>query len=421
MKTNKINFKQGKYIMPLIVYVLTLIIGYVIIDTCNLELEDTSSGNLKTTDYLSSALPDAKTDSLLGSKMDNTERRYGKITDLSGIESVENDRDSVRKKEEYESQYNKKEADLIKQQQAEQEELKKLKSMQNRVRDNSARQSSSSNDFVAPVSDSQIARLQRQRRNQSWEEMNRNLSGITASSDDDEIPSRRSTTYRANIDRGTSVEDYQHDSSAQKHRQEVAKGANDDESPEKVTKKTKEISDYFNTIGMDKEKNKLISAIIDEEVKAVDGSRVRLRLLDDIEIGNTTVQKGTYLYAAMSGFGKQRVKGKVESIFFEEEIIKVSLSIYDTDGLEGLYVPMSSFRETSKEIASSATQGSNNLTESTTSGTGIKSWATQAMTNATQKAMSALGKGVKKNRVKLKYGTKVYLVDSSSNRSKTKL
>lgn len=420
MKTNKINFKQGKYIMPLIVYVLTLIIGYVIIDTCNLELEDTPNGNLKTTDYLSSALPDAKTDSLLGSKMDNTERRYGKIKDLSGIESVENDRDSVRKKEEYESQYNKKEAELVKQQQAEQEELKKLKGMQNRVRSNTSRHSSSSNEFVAPMSDSEIARLQRQRRNQSWEEMNRNLAGIT-SSDDDDMPSRRSSNYRSTYERNTPSPGYLQAGALQSHRPESSKNPQEEDSPEKVTKKTKEVSDYFNTIGMDKEQNKLISAIIDEEVKAVDGSRVRLRLLDDIEIGNTTVKKGTYLYALMSGFGKQRVKGKVESIFFEEEIIKVSLSIYDTDGLEGLYVPLSSFRETSKEIASSATQGSSNITESNTSGSGIKGWASQAMTNATQKAMSALGKGVKKNRVKLKYGTKVYLVDSSSSRAKTKL
>ena len=53
-----------------------------------------------------------------------------------------------------------------------------------------------------------------------------------------------------------------------------------------MTKKTKEVSDYFNTVGKDKEKDKLIMAIIDENVKAVDGSRVRLRLLDDIEIGD---------------------------------------------------------------------------------------------------------------------------------------
>jgi conjugative transposon TraM protein len=194
----------------------------------------------------------------------------------------------------------------------------------------------------------------------------------------------------------------------------------DSETPGKVTKKTKEVSSYFNTLGLEKNKSHLISAIIDEEVKAVDGSRVRLRLLDDIEINGITVGKGTYLYASMSGFGKQRVKGKVESIFFDEEIFKVNLSLYDTDGLEGLYVPMSSFRETTQDIASSATQGGNNLTENSTGGTGIKSWASQAMSNATQKAMSALGKNVKKNKVKLKYGTKVYLIDSSSAHGKTK-
>ena len=110
MKTNKINYKKPKYYMPPVFYLIILYIGYFAIDTSNIELSEAGNGNLKTTDYLSSALPDAKTDSLLGSKMDNTERKYGKITDLSGLASVESDRDSVNKKEEYESQYNKKEA-----------------------------------------------------------------------------------------------------------------------------------------------------------------------------------------------------------------------------------------------------------------------------------------------------------------------
>lgn len=411
MKVKKINFKEGKYWMPLLVYVLSLFVGYFIIDTCHLEIKDTGNTNLKTTDYLSSALPDAKTDSLLGSKMDNTERKYGKITDLSGIESVENDRDSVNKKENYESQYNKKEAELIKQQQAEQEELKKLRAMQNKVRQNASRSTSSSNDFVAPVSDSEIARLQRQRRNKEWEEMNRNLTGYTNSElEEQDYPRPGAGKY----DGGLTKRDrsYPSEKSIDSTTPSPKSKDAEEEAPQKVTKKTKEVSDYFNTLGVEKGKSKLISAIIDEEIQAVDGSRVRLRLLDDIEIGNTTVKKGTYLYALMSGFGKQRVKGKVESIFFEDEILRVSLNLYDTDGLEGLYVPQSSFRETTKDIASSATQGSN-LTESSTGGTGIKSWATQAMSNATQKAMSALGKGIKKNRVRLKYGTKVFLIDSS--------
>ena len=115
----------------------------------------------------------------------------------------------------------------------------------------------------------------------------------------------------------------------------------------------------------------------------------------------------------MSGFSQQRVKGNVKSVFCRDEIINVSLSIYDTDGLEGLYVPQSSFRETTKEILGSATQGGTNIVDNTTSSTGIKGWANNAVQNASQHMMNAVGKAVRKNRVKLKYGTLVYLIDGS--------
>mgnify|MGYP000305600445 CR=1 FL=1 len=84
---------------------------------------------------------------------------------------------------------------------------------------------------------------------------------------------------------------------------------------------------------------KLIQAIIDENIKAVDGSRVRLRLLDDVEIGECVIARGTYLYATVSGFSSGRVKGNISSILVNDELVKVSLSLYDTDGMEGLYVP----------------------------------------------------------------------------------
>ena len=54
-----------------------------------------------------------------------------------------------------------------------------------------------------------------------------------------------------------------------------------------VVKKVKTTSDYFNTLAKDAREPKLIKAIIDENIKAVDGSRVRLRLLDDIEINES--------------------------------------------------------------------------------------------------------------------------------------
>ena len=100
--------------------------------------------------------------------------------------------------------------------------------------------------------------------------------------------------------------------------------------------------------------------------------------------------------------------------------MKVDLALYDTDGLEGLYVPESSFRETTKDVASSAMQGGNILDQSSSSSSGIKSWANQFTQNASQKVMQALGTAAKKNRVRLKYGTRVYLVDKSQIKDKSK-
>ena len=171
-------------------------------------------------------------------------------------------------------------------------------------------------------------------------------------------------------------------------------------------------SDYFNTLAQNETEPKLIKAIIDENVKASDGSRVRLRLLDDVEIGDMVVKRGTYLYATMSGFSSQRVKGSISSILVGDELVKVNLSLYDTDGMEGLYVPSSQFRETTKDVASGAVTGNMDMSTSTSSGSSLSQWASQAVQNAYQKTSSAIGKAIKKNKVKLKYGTFVYIVNS---------
>jgi len=40
----------------------------------------------------------------------------------------------------------------------------------------------------------------------------------------------------------------------------------------------------------------------------------------------------------------------------------------------------------------------------------------QAVSNAYQKTSNAIGKAIKKNKVKLKYGTFVYLINSNNNK-----
>lgn len=438
MDFKKINFKQLKYWGPAALYPFLLFLGGAIIATFQTELGDTSDPRLKTTSYLSSDLPEAYTDSLLGDKMDNSKDAFGKITDLSGVNSVENDNDSVNKKEDFESKYTKSEANAVEQQQDKYKEQLELRAMQNRVRENRGKSSSSSSsDFVSPVTDSDIERVQRKRRQRDWESINRDLNGSSYSSSGSSSSSSSHTYGGQNLSTGTSGINYDENGNPTYNEGQASVGgagstgsygtssrgsrnSDDSDEPQKVVKKGKETSDYFNSIGVGGKSSKLITAIIDENVKAVDGSRVRLRLLDDIQIGDQTVTKGTYIYVTMSGFSKQRVQGKIESIFFDEEIMKVDLALYDTDGLEGLYVPESSFRETTKDVASSAMQGGNILDQSSSSSSGIKSWANQFTQNASQKVMQALGTAAKKNRVRLKYGTRVYLVDKSQIKDKSK-
>lgn len=116
----------------------------------------------------------------------------------------------------------------------------------------------------------------------------------------------------------------------------------------------------------------------------------------------------------MGGFGSQRVHGTIQSILVGDEIVHISLSMYDTDGLEGLYIPESSFRETSKELLESATDNPGSLTNSYgSSQNALKTWGNQVVQNVSQKVMNSLQRRVRKNRVLLKYGTRIYLINSS--------
>ena len=75
-----------------------------------------------------------------------------------------------------------------------------------------------------------------------------------------------------------------------------------------------------------------------------------------------------------------------------------------------LYVPNSQFRETSKDVASGAVSSNMNMNTGSY-GNSLTQWGMQAATNAYQKTSNAIGKAIKKNKVKLKYGTFVYLVN----------
>ncbi|MBB6327642.1 conjugative transposon TraM protein [Algoriphagus iocasae] len=167
----------------------------------------------------------------------------------------------------------------------------------------------------------------------------------------------------------------------------------------------------FNTVTREKE-GKFIEAIIDQDIKSGTlGARLRIRLLDDILIGNAIVGKGTYLYALISGYEAQRVKLTISSVMINDQIFPIKLSIYDVDGMEGLYVPASAFREFSKELGGNTTGGMNlTMQQNSDALSQLYMSALQRMFTSTSQAVS---KSIKKNKANIKYGTSVYLIDTN--------
>lgn len=414
MITDNINFKQPKYILPLIIFIPLMVTAYFVFDMFDTELAEAPT-SLETTEYLNSNLPQAQIkDDGIGNRYESMLKSFGSIKDYSAVESIDRG-ENGEDKESYSSKYSDDDLALLDEDAARKaQELEKLRNMQERIKQGADKGNGMSGSTV-PDTLSEAERLERsrQRQNDALTELNKALAearlkgqkGLAPVAADsvNRPPAQLSSKEGKKETEGTLAE-------------EAVKGLDEDAAANDVVKVMNKSSDYFYTIAENESEPHLIKAIIDENITAVDGSRVRLRLLDDVMIGDCMVSKGSYLYATVSGFGSQRVKGNVLSILVEDELVKVNLSVYDTDGLEGVYVPSSKFRETAQNIASGAVGGSMNM-NTTGGGNMLQQWGMQALNNAYQKTTNAISSSVKKNRAKLKYGSFVYLVNGREKRN----
>ena len=374
----KINFRQPKYMLPAILYFPLLGASYFIFDLFHTETLEIQDKTLQTTEFLNPELPGAQIkDDGIGSKYENMAKAWGKIQDYSAVDNIERE-ETDNNKEQYESQYTQDDIALLDEQQQEKA-------------------------AAAEIADA------KKREQEALAELEKALAEARLRGQNAAMPAAEADTATTVPVQGRVAEGRISEESRS------VKAPSADEPPSEVVRKVKTTSDYFNTLAKDAREPKLIQAIIDEDIKAVDGSRVRLRLLDDIEINECVVKRGSYLYATVNGFSSGRVKGDISSILVDDELVKVSLTLYDTDGMEGLYVPNSQFRETSKDVASSAMSGNMSMSTGTT-GNSLAQWGMQAVNNAYQKTSNAISKAIKKNKVKLKYGTFVYLVNGQEKR-----
>ena len=149
-----------------------------------------------------------------------------------------------------------------------------------------------------------------------------------------------------------------------------------------------------------------ISACVATDQSVTDGQSVRLRTLEPMWIGNSLLPKNTSIVGVARLQG-ERLEIKIESIEALGCIMEVDLSVYDSDGQEGINIPNSMESDALHEIGANmgSTMGSSiNLT--TNAGAQLASDVGKGLINGVSQY---LNKKLRTPKIHLKSGYKIML------------
>ena len=392
-KLKRLNLRQPKYIFPLVIFLPLLGLIYFGMETFK--------GNGKTaknvvTDSINMSLPDARGEGM-DSKMTAMNKHFaegGAFTAVDGIGGEYEQKDTTG------SGYNDQErqrieavnAERLRQMKAEQDLRERQQANMNRINgygSSSRSQQEDLNSYARELDRIQNRSMERQRQ------------------------------YQAEQDR----RDKEEEAEERRQRQEMidaltgnTKKKNKKEEKTEIVEKVKDDnSEKFNTVASTENVDEpLIKAMIDRTTKAREGTRLRFKLLDDVTVKGIRLKKGSYLYGIVSGFGQQRVMANIISILVGNKFIKVNLSVFDNDGMEGFYVPESTFREMVKDAGSNVAAQNIQFDVNGSGGLSPEIIALQALQNMYQSASSAVSKNIRKNKAQIKYNTIVYLINTQN-------
>ena len=398
----KIDFKQGKYWFPLVLFVPIVAIAYF---SCQMFAGTTTDTGM-VTDSINTTMPDPESNGLLNKYAemeDNLVRGngYTAINEL-GENDAENAEDNV---------YSENEMDRIdREKAAKKREEQQMAALQQQLRESRLHINAYDDHYTGSYSSGgqqrDMERFEEEMR--QIQERSRKMARDITEDNTGNSGSGNANGYSQNqpYPNGggpiTGYDIYGNPIYAQQPKKDTVAV---------VTKADTQSSDGFNTVA-DEEKldDPLIKAMIDKTTKAHEGTRLRFKLLDDVIVKGVKLKKGTYLYGTVVGFGQQRVMADITSILVKDKFLKIHLSVYDLDGMQGFYVPESAFRDMMKNAGSAAMQ-SNISFDSGSSGISAEALALQALQNVYQSTSSAVSQAIKKNRAKIKYNTIVYLIN----------
>ena len=407
----KLNLKQPKYIFPLVIF---LPLTFLVYEISSVFDSGKSSSAKVATDSLNMVLPNAESEEMKNKMASMEDMNMG----IDGYSAVDGLGDDQEKKDSLGHGYTEEEMNQIDRDNAERQAQRKAQEEMERSLAESRRHinsyangsygsypSNASRNFNIGRSrqdelDDYAKELEyiQKRSRAAQRAVEVNSDGDSYEKDYDDSPNYTVPSLK----RGSEI----HTSNK--------KNGKKTEKPIIVEKVQNQNYDKFNTVSSDKNTDApLIKAMIDKTTKAQEGTRLRFRLLDDVAINNTLLKKGTYLYGLVTGFGQQRVHAQITNILVGSKFIKVNLSVYDNDGMEGFYVPESAFRDMVKEASAQAIQQNMQLGNNSNSTLNGESVALQALQSIYQSATSAFSSNIRKNKARIKYNTIVYLINTS--------
>lgn len=404
----KINIKQPKYIIPLVMLPFLLIMGYAISAIGNKKNED---DGLVTKDEMNTELQNP-INSGSETKIEALRKTFNKDGDFSGIQNVEKEYDDMT--ENAGSLYSTDEMiyiDSINQlSKIKEEEIKKMTERY------------TSKDYTQGDGDSLKAELAgvnvggtkttspkygaqqdstfEQKRDAAYQKQMARIYKQMRSIDS----LREIATQQEMITQSNNSAETQNNTETSQN-QEIVNGRTS------LVKKTNTAA-AFNTLSSD-ESGEGIVAMLDETVTVRGSSRIRIRLLEDVAVDNVTLKKGDYVYGLVSGITGQRVTISVKSIMVKGKIYNTDLVVYDNDGMEGFFIPDNYFREMAKEIGATSVSQSNFTIEN-----GTETWQSlvyKTLNNVIRQLTSSIGKTIRQPKATLKYNTQIYLYNKNDN------
>ncbi len=393
----RINFRQPKYIFPAVIFVPLCALIYFAMETFGGSGDDTQT---VATDRINSTLPEANAEAP-GDKMFEMSRRFGDedaFTAVGALGEEQEEREALEHgyTEDELNRLDAAEAERIRQQQELEELERSLAESRRHINSYAYGDGYNPADHEPAVDPrSEYVRDLEAIQQRSYERQKAIEAGLGIGQSDPEEAMR------------------QHRADSMARAREIEREKN---RPLLVLKSRETNADKFNTVGSsaDNVDAPLIRAMIDKTTKAHEGTRLRFKLLDDVTIHDVRLAKGTYLYGTVTGFGQQRVRAAITSILVGGKFLKVNLSVFDNDGMEGFYVPESAFRDFMKEAGASTVQQNISFESESGYGSGIsgEAIALQALQNMYNSATSAVSANIRKNKAKIKYNTIVYLINS---------